>query len=302
VIQSCKELREERALWIPLLRSPAGFYSLFHAITKHDLARIQWLCEQIYYPLTQCDPNDRSLIGYCVRHKAPLSLVDYLCSRGAPVDQLDKQKETPLVYAIQDHQYSMVETLIRQGADPNCVCNGSSPLCHAIRNGDLTMVELLCALGADALEDQAIGCAVRYGHLPILLELLEHGASVETTDPKGNSLLHYAAQFNCVELCAYLLAFLDVNRLNAKQRSPILFAGTVEIWDQLQAAGANLNHSDINGWTALHYATHHRRIPIVKRLLENGASKDRLTHSGMTALDLAIVKDFQEIVELLSPS
>ena len=296
VATTCVQLRQDEELWLPLLRSTVGSKRLFHALSTKNEKRLRWLCSQIHYPLTQCDRNDRSLVWYCVRHSMPTSVLEYLCSRGASVNHIDAQNESPLFYAILNNQCAMVQALIRCGADPH------TSLCHAVRNGNLGMVKLLCDLGADALEERAIGCAVRYGQLFILLELLERGASVETIDPKGNSLLHYAVQFSHLHLCTYLLEFLDPNCLNEKRRTPLMFAATLEIWDQLHDAGAVINHRDTNGWTALHYATHHNRPHIVRRLLAHGANKDSLTHSGMTALDLAIVKDFQGIVELLSPS
>jgi ankyrin repeat protein len=79
--------------------------------------------------------------------------------------------------------------------------------------------------------------------------------------------------------------------------TPLMLAPTLEIWNML--SGSHINRSDINGWTPLHYAVHHRRPQIVSTLLANGVDKNRLTHSGMTALDLATVKDFQELVTLL---
>ena len=78
-----------------------------------------------------------------------------------------------------------------------------------------------------------------------------------------------------------------------------MLAPTLEIWNSLLREGALGNRADINGWTPLHYAVHHRRPAIVNALLKNGANKDRLTHSGMTPFDLAVVKEFEELIELL---
>ncbi|KAF9577368.1 Ankyrin repeat domain-containing protein 40 [Lunasporangiospora selenospora] len=53
-------------------------------------------------------------------------------------------------------------------------------------------------------------------------------------------------------------------------------------------SGVDINGQNaMNGWTALHWASHRGHEPIVRALLMRGAQKDVLTHKGERAEDLA---------------
>src|SRR5258707_2224005 len=53
---------------------------------------------------------------------------------------------------------------------------------------------------------------------------------------------------------------------------------------QLMAAGADVNHADGNGWTALTSASGRGHGEVVEHLLRAGADVDRADVKGMTAL------------------
>ena len=228
-----------------------------------------------------------------------MPFIDFFCNKGALVDATDRLGQTPLFYAIANQRIPAIEALIRCGASVNHQCKATmTPLYVAAQLGNLNIIRLLCDKGA-VVDDAAVVRSVRYGHLGVLQEFLEQGGSLESADKNGHSLLHYAVQFNHPSICTYLLEFLDVNCISRNQVTPLMLAPTLEIWNSLLREGALVNRADINGWTPLHYAVHHRRPAIVNALLKNGANKDRLTHSGMTPFDLAVVKEFDELIELL---
>ncbi|KAF9353660.1 hypothetical protein BGX26_008569, partial [Mortierella sp. AD094] len=53
-------------------------------------------------------------------------------------------------------------------------------------------------------------------------------------------------------------------------------------------SGVNINaQNNMNGWTALHWATHRGHEPIVRALLMRGARKDVENKKGQTPVDLA---------------
>ena len=243
------------------------------------------------------DKDGHGVLWYCIRYDMPF--IDFFCQRGAKADTLDTLGQTPLFYAIANQRMSAMESLLQHGASVNHRCKAEmTPLYVAAQKSSLPILQFLCNKGA-LVDEATLVRTVRHGHLGALQELLERGGSLESTDKNGHSLLHYAVQFNHPSLCTYLLEFLDVNCTSRNQVSPLMVAPTLEIWNALLKEGALVNRGDINGWTPLHYAVHHRRPAIVKALLENGAAKNRLTHSGMTAFDLATVKEYRELVALL---
>jgi len=299
---SCKQLRgEEQELWTAILRTSIDVPQrspLFHAMVTRNETRFRWLCDRVFHPLTMVDAGQLSLIRYAMRYDMPPSILNFLIDKGALVDQVDARGQPPLFSAITNQNLPWIKALVQYGASVNYRCRETmTPLYVAMLKGNLPIVQFLCDKGADVTEEAVVVRAVRYGHLDVLQELLERGASLNATDPNGHSLLHYAVRFNHPTLCLYLLEFLEVDCVSRNQVTPLMLAPTLAIWTLL--GGSRINHSDINGWTALHYAVHHRRPEIVSALLASGANKNRLTHSGMTPLDLATVKDYQELVTLL---
>ena len=63
--------------------------------------------------------------------------------------------------------------------------------------------------------------------------------------------------------------------------------GQTDIAALLCESGANVNHADACGWTALHYAAYHGQPRIAKKLLEHGALINMKTRrEGCTPLEV----------------
>ena len=56
---------------------------------------------------------------------------------------------------------------------------------------------------------------------------------------------------------------------------------------------------DVNGWTALHYATRYNRIDVVKLLLHEGADVNKQNDYKNTPLHLAARDNYTEVARLL---
>lgn len=69
---------------------------------------------------------------------------------------------------------------------------------------------------------------------------------------------------------------------------------------KLMAAGEDVNASDLlHGWTALHWATMHEHLAIVKYLIKVGAEVNKMDNSSRTPLYLASFFGRTSIVKLL---
>eukprot|EP00795_Rhopilema_esculentum_P002480 gene2480-18142_t len=90
----------------------------------------------------------------------------------------------------------------------------------------------------------------------------------------------------------------------------VYFARLGEIWDEnekvdinfigsLFKAGANVNHEDRYGQTALHAAARDWNIDVAKYLLDNGALLDKGDKHGRTPLHLAAAVDHHEMIRFL---
>ncbi|PSJ63084.1 ankyrin repeat domain-containing protein [Pseudaminobacter soli (ex Li et al. 2025)] len=112
--------------------------------------------------------------------------------------------------------------------------------------------------------------AADLGCTPVLLELLDRGASVFARDRVSNTALHYAAESGHKELVGLLLD-----------------------------RGAEINHANLDGSTALALAIARQRHDVVLLLLERGASTTGLAPRGSTLLATAAFDGDEQLVRVL---
>lgn len=116
--------------------------------------------------------------------------------------------------------------------------------------------------------------------------------------------LHFSANIGDGEQVQRELAKgTPVDSPEAKKLSTaLMFAaerGFLDIVKRLQAAGADINHNNKFGFTALHAAANANRSEVVKYLLDNGAKVDSRDHLGQTPLYYAAEKNSLEIARML---
>lgn len=79
----------------------------------------------------------------------------------------------------------------------------ATPLCAAICKGDIEAVQKFIKYGADVNEKSngmtPLMMAARYNQAEIIKLLLEHGASMKTTDDKGFNAMKYAELSNAAK-------------------------------------------------------------------------------------------------------
>jgi uncharacterized protein len=84
-----------------------------------------------------------------------------------------------------------------------------------------------------------------------------------------------------------LIAKGDVDILDGDARTPLIhaaFNGKMRIVSWLLINGANINHQDRNGWSALHFAVQEKNFEMVEYLLLHGASVQLRDVYGNTPL------------------
>lgn len=128
--------------------------------------------------------------------------------------------------------------------------------------------------------------------------------------PDGFGVLGLASFFGRVEAVEVLLAAganPNTPSANAFKVCPIHSAAanrdaeiSLPLCKALLEGGANPNTAQAGGWTPLHQAAAHGRLPIVELLLSHGADVTIKSEDDRTAFQMAEAKGHQEIQALLS--
>ena len=196
-----------------------------------------------------------------------------LLIRKAKVDAPDKDYQTPLHIAAQNHRADIAQILIKAGAKVNNPrYDGATPLFLSARNADIDMVTLFLSAGAEVVKvnwdnqtplhgaaENPVGCRA----VAQLLIQADSGLSIDVRDSNGRYPLHVAAR-----------------------------SGNAAMVSVLLKAGARHHVQDIEGQTALHLAASQGHVDAVALLLRSGADAFQLNKEGRTALDLAANTEF----------
>lgn len=159
-------------------------------------------------------------------------------SQGSKATKIGKQKwyldsqTRMLIDGARKGQLSYVQSELLKGADPNCKDDkGYTPLIRAAGEGYVTIVEALIKSGAnvDTIGDykSPLVEAVTHGHQDCARMLLEHGALVDlVVEPSKHTGLLAAAMYGQVECVKLMLEFhADLRAIDVKGRTALMLAG-----------------------------------------------------------------------------
>ncbi len=143
--------------------------------------------------------------------------------------------------------------------------------------------------------------AIKHDDTQAIKALLVRGFDPNTIDPTGQCSLYLALRDASLKAAEVLIDWpkTDVNRLNAKDESPLMLAalkGHLALAGKLIRRGADVNKT---GWTPLHYAASGGQLPLISLLLENSAYIDAESPNGTTPLMMAAMYGTPAAVKLL---
>jgi ankyrin repeat protein len=185
--------------------------------------------------------NGVGLFGETPLHVArSAEIADLLLEHGAKLTATSPFLTTPLHSAVDDNRMAVAQTLIARNADVNATdFVRRTPLHSACENGNLFLVRLLIEHGADVQSKDKhdvtpIRLAAR-GHRGVSSEdssrteiirlLRDRKASINETNDYGLTLLHEAAANGHVEVARYLVdSGLQINATDKNHRTPLHYA------------------------------------------------------------------------------
>ncbi|KAI5917852.1 ankyrin repeat-containing domain protein [Camillea tinctor] len=210
--------------------------------------------------------------------------VELLLEKRANIDRPDRSGETALYIAARDGSGSLLELLIRNGANVNRKVHGWSPLPAASKNSHSD------------------------GHILVARYMFEDGADMKATDYHGRTALHWAVEHNRLSLVLELVhKGADVNAKDRWGMTPLIWATRYRSTRQVDYAigillenGADVNYQTREGYNALHLAAYAGNVEISKRPLNKGAEPQAIaTKTGLNSVDIAKIMGHQEAVKLL---
>ena len=215
-----------------------------------------------------------------------------------------------------DNSLAVAKLLIEMGAQVNNTNNdGRTALILGGRH--IETVKLLLQNGAQINKKCNLGRHVLFTTFtdyktPELANLLiSSGAEVDVIDVRGETVLHLAAYANNLELVKLFIekgANVNYQNKSTGQTALLLVMDTnsVEVAKLLIESGAQVDIKDDEGQTALLlmanlagnnvHADYHEMI---KLLIKSGAQTQMTNGYGQTAMDIALVKNHQELARLL---
>lgn len=209
-----------------------------------------------------------------------------------------------------NYNTQIAKTLLERGAHVDTVdANGDTPLLIASRLGHAEMVTLLLACGADVARtnlagETALCCAVDENHREATRVLIRHGS--EGPDP------HYR---NYYRLCGHIIggdteqaknlmeSLGDVDFKNLSGERPLFFAAMTNrpvIMNLLLENGADVHGRNFKtGLTALHEASARGHVECIKVLLKHNADINCINDEKYTALLMATHTRNMDALEML---
>ncbi|KAJ4127978.1 hypothetical protein NW768_008261 [Fusarium equiseti] len=237
----------------------------------------------------------------------------YLRKDSSNVDAKNEHGATALYLAVLTGIDEAIPELLKYGADVNAEAAHKARSLHfAVYKDNRAIVELLLDNGADVDVQMDTGRTALYvaswlGYTEIVDALLSKGAKATVSDESGWTPLFIACISGHKTIVQRLL---DSDKSNINQGdnkygyAPLIAAATwghSEIASILIKAGANLDCTDNDGWTALHHASWKGHRQLITLLLEEGIDPNSQNQDGYTALHLAMTYSNESIIpELLA--
>ena len=223
------------------------------------------------------DDLNRKPIHYaaCCKEDGP---INYLISLGALIDEVDKEKKSPLIYACMAGRLDCVKALIRKHAN--------------------------ILLKDKILKNTAFHYACKFGFKDIVEYFLENtDIKVDLPGEDRMTGLMLASLYGHFELVKYLIDNkAKVTKKDKFKRTPLLHSvrgGQLKIASFLLTKGAEFDLPDSSNNMPLHYACALGFQEIVELLLKAGASPNPTNDWKYTPLEIGFLKNHFGIIKFL---
>lgn len=253
-------------------------------------------------------------------------MVKILLDSGTPANVIKAKDAKPLKtnalhISAELGRYEIVKLLVERDVTLMNVVDeqNRTPLLCAIIAGHKTIVQFLLKHGAE-LDTSCLKIAVLHDHADIVEVLLKHQSDLMEQDEKNkNTTLMYAIAKGFFDIAEVLIRHGARTEYSEEEKPcvPLHIAcvsGNVEAVNFLLSKNVNIDIKDENKTTSLHYAVRKGHEQVVELLLEHGAdftarnNHDSVLHAAVSSGNIKIAKlilkkirsnhDFQKYIDL----
>jgi ankyrin repeat protein len=260
--------------------------------------------------------TDYALLLTALRKKRK-EITKILLKKGCRIQKLPRTdtSDTPLHYAVKIGDNEIVNILLRKGASINDVDqNGETPLCFAMKKKNIEMVDLILSMSKidniniadnDGFSHFHIAC-IR-NDIKIVENFLEHGVDINSSvnfqakQWSGYTALHFAVYYQSLDIVKLLLnCNADVTIKNAEGMTPLHVALQIHndtIIDFILSSDdyKNINPIDNNGLSHFHIACMKKNLKAVESFLKYDIDINQSVNlssplwPGYTSLHFAVI-------------
>ncbi|KAJ8684025.1 hypothetical protein QAD02_019817 [Eretmocerus hayati] len=207
-------------------------------------------CEGVSHFHVACMAGNAEIVEHFLQNGVDVNLGCRDCS-----DDRWKPSFSPLHFAVQNVRLRVVESLLRNGADPNAKDSlGMTPL-HLICSGISKRMKKLIKRQDFLFNEKVLDAFLEpHDELSIMKILVQYGVNVEVKDVSGNTPLFYIFQQDYIEeinsmfhpyICDVRLKWKVINEIKKRQKEKVEF---------LLQSNASLSGYNNSGDTVLHMA------------------------------------------------
>ncbi|KAK1982239.1 hypothetical protein LZ30DRAFT_749502 [Colletotrichum cereale] len=242
--------------------------------------------------MTRKDKNGRTTLDVAIEKGHTSTVMLFFTSdsfRGKPDIQV---LERGVSWAMSFKRYAMVEALLEHNLQVDADFGRKYPsyLETAVEKNLVSVARLLLRTGAQD-DGSLLRFAIQMGSEEMVQTLLDGDTDPNSSDERGYTALHLAAEFDLEDMARLLLGkSADFQKQDVAGRTPLCVAsakGHFKTAKVLLAEGADVSHTDAEGRNALWSAVSAGHQRVVKLLLDNYADVQCAYTYGYTPLHLA---------------